>query len=90
MAKTLTPHRLGLVLGAGLAFMHAVWALAVAVSPSMVQAFYNWILGLHFITLPLTINQFEIGKALMLVIVTGIAGYLIGLVFGWAHKLLEE
>lgn len=90
MTKTLSPHRLGLAFGLSLGLLHAIWAAAVAISPTMVEAFYKWILGLHFINLQLSINQFELGKGAMLVCVTAIFGYIGGLVFGYLHKLLEE
>lgn len=90
MTKALSPHRLGIAFGLSLGIFHALWATAVAISPSMVEAFYKWILDLHFITIPISINPFEIGKAAMLVIITTIFGYLGGMIFGYLHKLLEE
>lgn len=90
MTKALSPHRLGIAFGLSLGLFHAVWATAVAMSPSMVEAFYKWILGLHFINLQLSINAFEFGKAVMLVAVTTIFGYIGGVIFGYLHKLLEE
>ncbi len=90
MTKSLSPHRLGLAFGLSLGLLHAIWATVVAISPAMVEAFYKWILDLHFINLQLSINPFEFGKAVMLVCITTIFGYFGGFVFGYLHKLLEE
>ena len=68
-----------LALGLLMALWHAVWALMVLFG--WAQGFYDWILSLHFISLPLVILPFHLGTAVLLVIVTFIVGYIIGWIF---------
>ncbi len=81
-------HKAGLALGGMLAILHAVWSLMVLVN--VAKPFMDWILNLHFMTFQYSINPFSFGSALLLVIVTGIIGYLMGYVLGWlwnaAHR----
>lgn len=81
-------HKVGLVFGGLMMVFHACWSLMVLMG--IAKPFMDWILSLHFMTFQYSINDFSIGSALMLVIVTGIIGYLMGWVLGWlwnwAHK----
>ncbi len=81
-------HKLGLVVGGMAAFMHLLWALMVLVG--LAKPLMNWFMGLHFLTAPHSVNPFSFGKALMLVVMAGVVGYLFGFVFGsfWnlAHR----
>ncbi len=84
-------HKVGLVFGGLLAISHAVWALLVFMG--LTKPFLDWIFDLHFLNFQYTVDPFSLGNALMLVIVTGIVGYLVGyvacslwnLVHGTAH-----
>jgi hypothetical protein len=78
-----------LALGSLLGLFHAVWALLVWVG--VAQRFYDWILSLHFISLPLVILPFHFWTAVLLVIVTFVVGYVMGWVFAaiW-NKLLKR
>lgn len=78
----LNKNRSGLVFGALLGLFHAGWATLVAMG--WAQGFINWIFGLHFIVPPYTIDAFNLGQALMLVVVTAVIGY----VFGWVMAAL--
>lgn len=82
-------HKIGLVVGGTMAIWHAIWASMVLVG--VAKAFMDWILGLHFMQFTYNILPFNILTALMLVLVTGIIGYLLGYVSGWlwnmAHKM---
>lgn len=81
-------HKVGLVFGGLLAIWHAIWAAMVLVG--LAKPFMDWILGLHFLNFQYSINPFSFFNALLLVIVTGIIGYLVGYVCGWlwnfAHR----
>ncbi|MEK7170590.1 MAG: hypothetical protein AAB767_04860 [Patescibacteria group bacterium] len=74
-------HKVGLVFGGILALWHAVWALMVLMG--VAKPFLDYILGLHFLAFQYDVTLFTLGNAVMLVIVTGVIGYIIGCVFGW-------
>jgi hypothetical protein len=66
----------GLAVGAAMAAGHAVWAMLVWLGwAQMVADFMFWI---HFIRPLYTIMPFDPGKAGLLVLTTGLAGFLIG------------
>lgn len=71
------PHSLGLALGIFLALFHAIWSVLVFLG--IAQSMMDTILNLHMIVPFITIADFSLVNAVLLVIVTGIIGY----VFGW-------
>ena len=81
-------NKVGLTVGGMIAIVHAVWALMVFFG--MAKPFMDWLLDLHFMTFQYSVNPFEFGRAIMLVIATGVIGYLMGYVLGWlwntAHR----
>ncbi|MBX4206482.1 hypothetical protein KW784_01720 [Candidatus Parcubacteria bacterium] len=72
-------HRFGLGIGSFVAFIHAAWALLVA--SGQAGAYISFILGMHFLSNPYTVLAFSWKGAAMLVVLTGIAGYVVGCVF---------
>ena len=80
MAK-LNKNQVGLIVGVFFAVIHAVWALVVAVIPSALQAFLNWVFGLHFLVPIYVLTSFDILNAVLLVVVTFVCGYIFGWVF---------
>lgn len=78
MAK-MNKKKLALVLGILFAGLHAIWALAVAMG--IAEKYINWIMPLHFISLMIPITSFEIGSALLLVLVAFLGGYVTGWLF---------
>lgn len=83
-------HQLGLTLGLGFAFMHFIWALAVAVTPGGVQKYINWVFSLHFITIPATVGVFVAAKALVLIVLTFVVGYIMGWILAFCHDWVEK
>lgn len=81
----LNSHKVALAFAGMFAVIHAVWALMVYVG--MAKGFMDWIFGLHFLSFQYSINTFDFGNALMLVIVTGVIGYIAGYVFAWLWNL---
>jgi len=77
----ISKNRFGLVFGLFFAIMHAIWAIAVAITPSGMEKFLDWVMSLHFMTMAITINPFSLGKAILLVIVTFIVGFVLGWIF---------
>lgn len=77
-----------LVLGTFAALMHAVWSLMVMVG--LAEPYLNWVLGLHFLDNPYTVEPFDIGRALMLIGFTFVVGYAIGWVFAMLWNKLHK
>ena len=71
-------HNVGLVVGMVLAIFHALWALMVLVIPQYLQSALDWIFGLHFIQPIIVLTPFNWGKALLLVVIAFIVGYIVG------------
>lgn len=81
-------NKVGLVVGGLMAIVHAVWSLMVLVG--LAKPFMDWIFTLHFMSFQYSINPFSFGNAVMLVIVTGIIGYLMGWVLGWLWNIAHR
>jgi hypothetical protein len=81
-------NKTGLAFGGFFAVIHAIWAIMVAIGVAQISM--DWIFGLHFINLQYSMAPFSIGTAIALVVVTGIVGYICGIVLAWiwncAHK----
>lgn len=82
MFMKLNPEKTALVVGLFTGGMHLVWSLMVAFG--FAQMYLDFILGLHFLSIPVTVNPFNIVKALTLVVITGAIGY----VGGWLFAML--
>ncbi len=73
---TMSPNRAGLVVGAILGGWHLLWALLVALGwAQIVVDFLFWI---HMIKPIYVIQPFDLGLAILLVVVTAAIGYAIG------------
>jgi hypothetical protein len=73
-------HQLGLVLGLFMAAWHGMWSLLVVTG--LAQRLLDFVFWMHFITPAFHVEAFEPLRALVLVVVTGLFGYLVGLVAG--------
>ena len=74
-------NEVGLVIGSLMGLFHLVWALLVAIG--VAQALMDFIFNVHMISNPYTILPFSVTKAIGLIIVTSIIGYIVGAVLGW-------
>lgn len=81
-------HKLGLVVGAWMGTMHAIWAVLVWIG--VAEWLWDWILGLHFLSISFVVMDFKLWTALLLIVVTAVIGYIVGWILGaiwnWASK----
>lgn len=86
----LSTNKIGLAVGLFFAVLHALWSLFIAVIPGQVQAYLDWATGLHAIQPFITITQFNLLNAVVLVIMTFVVGYIIGFVYAWCHNMFYK
>jgi len=85
--KGLDPNKISFMVGALLAFFHAVWAMLVAFG--FAQALLNWVFWLHFIKNPYMLDSFDLTRALMLVAFTFGVGYVVGWIVTYCWNTLH-
>ncbi len=76
--EKINSNKLGLILGAIIGGLHLVWALLVWLG--LAQGLLDWVFSLHFIVNPYVISSFNSWTMILLVVVTFIVGYIVGLV----------
>ena len=79
-------HRTGLAVGAFVGLIHLVWALVV--SMGMAADKIKFALGMHFLSVPFQVLPFSWKGALMLVVLSSIGGYIVGVVFSFIWNRL--
>ncbi len=84
--KELDTNKTALIVGSFAGFMHLVWSAVVMLG--FAQTWLDFILSLHFLNNPYTVNSFDITKAVMLVLVTFVVGYVVGWVFAYIWNIL--
>lgn len=81
-------NKTGIAFGTLAALWHLLWSILVAVG--ITQSWIDFVFSIHFLNNPFTVSAFNAGTALMLIVITGILGYVFGWVFAyiwnWAHK----
>ena len=83
-------NEMGLVFGSFLAIVHVVWLILVALVPASMQAFLNWILGLHGLAIAMLVTSVTWGGAIILIVLTFVIGYVLGWVFDWLVKKIRK
>ena len=86
--QTLNPHKTGLILGAFLGIMHIVWSLLVLLG--WAQPLADFSARMHMITPILRIESFDIVRAVGLVLIASLIGYIVGTVFAHLWNNLQK
>jgi hypothetical protein len=88
MNSHISPAKAGLTLGAVLGGWHLTWSVLVALG--LAQSVADFIFWMHFIKPVYVIENFDIARAGILVVVTALVGFVLGAVFAWvwnaAHR----
>jgi len=88
MKRKPKPESVALAAGTFGALVHALWAVLVAVG--VAQPLMDWLYSLHFLDNPHVVAEFELGKAVTLLVVTFVfwyaSGWLAALVWNWAGE----
>ena len=81
------PYKTGLILGTLAGGWHVIWSLLVLTGSA--QAVVNFVFWMHFLVAPLAVQPFHAGVAVVQVVVTTAAGYIVGFILGmlwnWIH-----
>ena len=70
-------NKTGLTFGFLISSLHLFWSLLVAFG--LAQGLLNFIMDVHMLDIPITVMPFSLVKAVELIIITFVVGY----VFGW-------
>ncbi len=84
--KELDSNKTALIVGSFAGLVHLLWAVVVMLG--FAQGWLDFIFSLHFLNNPYTVNSFEVTRAVMLVVVTFVCGYIGGWVFAWLWNSL--
>jgi hypothetical protein len=77
MNMEINKNKTGLAFGFLVCFFHLVWSILVAIG--VAQVLINFVFNIHMLAVPIIVMPFSLIRALTLIIVTFIVGY----VFGW-------
>ena len=77
MDMKISRNKTGLTFGFLMSAFHLIWSVLVAVG--LAQVFMNFIFNIHMLSIPIVVMPFNLAKALCLIVVTFVVGY----VFGW-------
>ncbi len=77
MDMKINKNKTGLTFGFLISFIHIIWSILVVLG--LAQWWLNFVLGVHMLSVQVTVLPFDFIKAITLVIMTFVVGY----VFGW-------
>jgi len=77
MDMEINKNKTGLTFGFLISFFHLMWSILVILG--IAQTFLDFIFDIHMLNIPIVVMPFDLVKALGLIIVTFIVGY----IFGW-------
>jgi hypothetical protein len=87
--EIINKHKTGITFGFLISSFHLFWSVLVALG--IAQVLLDFIFNIHMLEVPITVMPFNIVKALALIIITFVVGYIFGwlMAFFW-NKCLKE
>ena len=83
----LSPHTTGLALGGLLGFIHLLWALLVFAG--VAQGALNFVFRMHMLTTGITVDAFSFTRAIGLIVMTFVIGYVVGWLFAKVWNMAQ-
>lgn len=89
MNMSISKNKTGLTFGFLISFLHLIWSILVALG--IAQAWLNFVFNMHMLSMSTVVLPFNIIKALGLIVITFIVGYILGwlMAFFW-NKCFKE
>ena len=86
--NVISKHKAGFALGAFFGLGHVLWSALVVIG--LAQPLLDLIFRLHFIRPPYTVGAFNLGTAVLLIVVTTAVGYgggwVIAAIWNWVQQ----
>jgi hypothetical protein len=79
MNNQINPKKAGFAVGGLLGGFHLAWAIVIAIG--WAQALLDFSLWVHMVSMPMTVQPFNLSTAVALVVVTWLIGYVLGSAF---------
>lgn len=86
MNHKLRGHQVGFAVGSTVAIIHAIWAATVGIMPEVAQKFVNFDIAVHFMSIPVTVQEFSWGGTIALVLFAFCFGYIVGRIFAAVYN----
>ncbi|MBI2611858.1 hypothetical protein HYW54_03890 [Candidatus Gottesmanbacteria bacterium] len=89
--KTLDPIHVGIILGLFFGSLHLIWSVFVAIG--LAGWWLDFVTSVHFLSNPFTLQVFDPVRALTLIVVTTVVGFVYGYLFAFiwnkVHKMVK-
>jgi hypothetical protein len=86
--NSINANKAGLTLSIAVGGWHLLWSIFVAAG--WVHAILNFVFWMHFIKPSFTIEPFDLVRAVMLVLIASVIGYIIGFILATIWNLLHR
>ncbi len=81
-------HKVAVTLGVFAGLVHLVWEVLIALG--FAQWYLDFVLGMHSLNNPYTVEPFNLSRGIMLVIVACVMGYVVGSVFAFVYNKVHK
>ncbi|HEY4508975.1 MAG TPA: hypothetical protein VJC13_01680 [Candidatus Paceibacterota bacterium] len=77
-----------MTLGAFAGLVHLVWEVMIALG--WAQGYLDFVLSMHSLNNPYTVQAFNLGRGIMLVVIACVMGYVVGSVFAVIYNRVHK
>lgn len=88
MSNKINANQTGLALAGLMVIWHVFWS--VLVITGLGQAFLDFVYWAHYLSNPFVVGPFVLARALCLITIVAIAGYLFGCMFAWFWNQIHK